>query len=118
MTRVKKATHALKNRKNTLKKTKGFRNALSRKERAANEALAHAGAHAFAHRRAKKRDFRALWNIRLNAAVRTHGFSYSQFINQLRLNNIAIDRKNLAHLAAAQPETFQRLIGQLNQENG
>ena len=70
MTRVKKAVHALKNRRTTLRQTKGFRLRRANTERAANEALAHAGAYAFAHRRDKKGDFRRLWNVKINAGLR------------------------------------------------
>ena len=90
MTRVKKAVHALKNRRNTLRQTKGFRFRRSTNERAANEALAHAGAYSFAHRRDKKGDFRRLWNVRINAGLRPLGFSYSKFIG--------VHEKGLTHL--------------------
>ena len=68
MVRVKKGVNALKNRRNILKRAKGYRFGRSKKERQANEALVHAGTYAFAHRRDKKNDFRKLWNVRLSAA--------------------------------------------------
>lgn len=96
-----------------LKKTKGYRFARSKKESAAWDAYQHAGKYAFAHRRDKKGDFRRLWNIRINAAVRPHGFSYSRFINLLKTRNIMLDRKIISTLAKDQPEIFARLIAYL-----
>ena len=110
MTRVKKAVHALKNRRSTLRATKGFRFARSKKERAATEALLHAGAYAFVHRRDKKGDFRRLWNVKINAALRPLGFSYSKFIGAAKKKNIALDRKALAHLAEFKPEAFEKVV--------
>lgn len=110
MSRVKKATNALKFRRTLLKKVKGYRHARGKKERAAWEAYVHAGKYSFAHRRDKKNDFRTLWNIRINAAVRPHGFSYSRFISALKKKGIAIDRKILAGLAAERPQAFARVV--------
>ena len=110
MTRVKKATNALKNRRRILKAAKGFRFRRSTNEAAANEALLHAGAYAFAHRRDKKGDFRRLWNVKINAALRPLGFSYSKFIGAAKKKNIALDRKILAHLAEFKPETFKKVV--------
>ncbi|MEK7087716.1 MAG: 50S ribosomal protein L20 [Patescibacteria group bacterium] len=113
MSRVKKAVNALKFRRTLLKKTKGYRHARSKKERAAWEAYVHAGKYAFAHRRDKKNDFRALWNIRINAAVRPHGLSYSRFINLLKKKSVGLDRKILAGLAKDEPKTFERIVAQV-----
>ncbi|MEI6396456.1 MAG: 50S ribosomal protein L20 [Candidatus Taylorbacteria bacterium] len=110
MTRVKKAVHALKNRRNTLRQTKGFRFRRSTNERAANEALAHAGAYSFAHRRDKKGDFRRLWNVRINAGLRPLGFSYSKFIGAAKKKGIALDRKSLAYLAENNPKAFEKVV--------
>lgn len=110
MTRVKKGVNALKTRRNILKRAKGYRYGRSKKERMAYEALSHAGAHAFAHRRDKKNDFRRLWNVRINAALRANGLSYSKFIGALKKTNIDLDRKILAGLAKDNPETFKRVI--------
>src|SRR3989344_1930708 len=99
MTRVKKAVNALKTRRNVLRQAKGFRFGRSTKERQAYEALMHAGMHAFAHRRDKKNDFRKLWNVRINAFVRNHNLSYSEFIGQLKKKNVLLDRKILADFA-------------------
>lgn len=110
MSRVKKAVHALKNRRSVLKAAKGYRFSRSTKERAANEALAHAGAHAFAHRRDKKGDFRRLWNVKINAGLRPLGFSYSKFIGAAKKKNISLDRKSLAYLAEHRPESFKKVV--------
>jgi len=105
---------AQKRRKNTLARAKGYRHARSKKERYAHEALLHAGKYAFAHRRAKKNDFRQLWIVRLNAAVRENGHqSYSTFISKLKKNGIVLDRKVLATLAAAHPKAFSRIAKQV-----
>jgi large subunit ribosomal protein L20 len=113
MTRVKKGTIRLKRRRNILAKTKGYRGNLSTKKAAAKTAIAHAGTHAFAHRRDKKNDFRKLWTVRLNAALREHGMSYSVFIGALKKKNIDLDRKVLSEIAASHPETFARIVKQV-----
>ena len=110
MTRVKKAVHALKNRRTTLRAAKGFRFRRSKTERAANEALAHAGAYSLAHRRDKKGDFRRLWNVKINAALRQHGLTYSKWIGAAKKKGIALDRKILAHMAEHKPETFKKIL--------
>lgn len=113
MSRVKRGVNKNKRRKNILAQTKGYRFGRSKKERAAKEAIKHAGAYAFRHRRAKKREFRNLWALRINAGVRPLGFSYSKFIGALKKANITLDRKVLATLAKDHPETFERLTKQL-----
>ena len=110
MTRVKKAVHALKNRRTTLRAAKGFRFDRSKKERAATDALMHAGAYAFAHRRDKKGDFRRLWNVRINAALRPLGMSYSRLIDAAKKKSVALDRKSLAYIAQTKPEVFQKIV--------
>ncbi|MGB3921821.1 MAG: 50S ribosomal protein L20 [Minisyncoccia bacterium] len=113
MTRVKKGVNALKTRRNILAKVKGYRFGRSKKERQANEAIVHAGAYAFAHRRDKKGDFRRLWNVRLSAVLRENGFSYSKFIPLLKKNKITLDRKVLAEIAQKNPEVFKNLLAGL-----
>lgn len=113
MSRVKKATNALKFRKKLLGKTKGYRHARSKKERAALEAYVHAGKYAFAHRRDKKNDFRTLWNIRLNAALRTNGTTYSKFIGAMKKKGIILNRKMLSELANERPDSFKRVVAQV-----
>lgn len=110
MTRVKRGTISLKRRRKVLKQTKGFRWGRKSKERAAREALLHAGIHSFNDRRKKKRNFRKLWQIKINAAAREHGLSYSKFINKLTKANIKIDRKILAELAEKKPEVFKAVV--------
>lgn len=111
MARVKRGKTKNKRRKNILAQVKGYRFGRKSKERVAKEAIAHAGSYAFRHRRAKKREFRNLWTLRINAAARPAGFSYSQLIGALKNKNIVLDRKSLADLAMNHPETFVRLVG-------
>ena len=113
MARVKRGVSKNKRRKNILAQTKGYRFARSKKERTAKEAIFHAGSYAFKHRKAKKREFRNLWNLRINAATRPLGITYSKFINLLKKNNVGLDRKVLAALAKDHPETFNRVVSQL-----
>lgn len=105
---------AQKRRKNILERAKGYRGIRSKKERAAHEALMRAGRYAFAHRKDKKTVFRQLWIVRLNAAIRDNGHtSYSTFINKLKKNGIALDRKTLAEFACDHPEIFSRIAKQV-----
>lgn len=114
MARVKGGVLAQKRRKNILARAKGYRGVRSKKERYAHEALLHAGKYAFAHRRDKKTDFRQLWIVRLNAAIRENGHpSYSVFISKLKKNGIVLDRKVLATFAAERPEIFTRIAKQI-----
>lgn len=110
MSRVKRGVTANKRRRNVLKQVKGYRFGRSTKERQAHEAIFHAGAHAFAHRRDKKNDFRRLWQVKINAAVRPLGLSYSRFIDALKKKNIALDRKVLADIAEHNPESFAQIV--------
>ncbi len=110
MPRVKRGTISNKTRRNTLKKTKGYRFGRHTKEREAKVAIAKAGTHAFAHRREKKNDFRRLWNIKIGATVKQFDLSYSQFIGALKKNNIVLDRKILADLAEHSPDVFARIV--------
>lgn len=116
MTRVKKGVHALKTRKKILSQVKGYRFRRSKTERNAYEAISHAGAYAFAHRRDKKGDFRKLWNVRINAALRNinPAYSYSKFIGNLKKANIALDRKALATLALENPKSFEAVVKKVN----
>ena len=113
MTRVKRGTMKNKTRKNVLKMTKGYRLNRRNKEAAAIDAIMHAGANAFAHRRDKKGDFRRLWNVRINAVLRENGSTYSKFIGALKKQNIEVDRKILASIGAENPETFKRILAQV-----
>jgi large subunit ribosomal protein L20 len=113
MTRVKRGVLKTKTRRNLLKQVKGYRFGRGTKEANATEAMMHAGAYAFAHRRDKKGDMRNLWNVKINAAVRPEGLSYSRFIDALHKKNIDVDRKILADLAENNPETFKRVVAQV-----
>lgn len=110
MSRVKRGTSKNKSRKNTLAQVKGYRFGRSTKKKMATEAIAHAGAHAFAHRKQKKSNFRRLWNIKINAEVRKYELSYSRFINMLSVKDIAINRKMLADMAENAPDSFKRVV--------
>ena len=114
MARVKRGTLKNKRRKNILAQTKGYRFDRSTKERVAHEAIRHAGAHAFRHRRQKKRDFRNLWTLRINAGAREQGVSYSKLIGTMKKAKIALDRKVLSELAMNHPEVFARVLGSLS----
>ncbi len=113
MARVKRGVSKNKRRKNILAQTKGYRFARSKKERSAKEAIFHAGSYAFRHRKTKKREFRNLWTLRINAEARRLGLSYSRFIDSLKKNKIGLDRKSLAALAKDYPQTFERIIKKL-----
>ncbi len=108
--RVKRGVAAHKRRKNVLKRAKGFIHGRSKKFRAAKEALLKAGVYAYRDRRNKKRDFRALWNTRINAACRANGISYSQFIGALKKSNIALNRKMLQEIAQQKNDIFAQIV--------
>jgi large subunit ribosomal protein L20 len=118
MARVKGGLTSLKRRRNVLKMTKGYRHARSKKERAAKEAIFHAGKYSFAHRRDKKNDFRKLWNVRINAGLDVLAvtgadgkeLSYSKLINAMKKKNVTINRKMLALLAETHASSFARVI--------
>jgi large subunit ribosomal protein L20 len=114
MSRVKGGVIAAKRRRNVLKRAKGYRGIRSKKERFAKESLVHAGKHAFNDRKDRKTDFRQLWIVRINAAVRENGHkSYSQFIAQMKKGGVQLDRKVLATLAKDSPEVFARIAKQV-----
>ena len=96
-----------------VKQAKGYYGARSRNFKAAKDAVEKAGLYAYRDRRQKKRQFRRLWIIRINAAARQNGLSYSQFIAKLKSKGIDLDRKVLADLAMNQPETFNELATSL-----
>lgn len=110
MTRVKRGTIAHKKREKLLKYTKGYRWGRKSKERAAKEALLHAWTHAFRGRKEKKRNFRQLWNVKINAGARNFGVKYSQLIAGLKKQNIKLDRKILADLAQNEPKVFEKIV--------
>lgn len=97
------------------KKVKGYVGGRRRLLRTAKEALIRAGVYALRDRRVRKRDFRQLWIIRINAAVRERGMRYSEFINGLHKANIALDRKMLAEMAVSDPAGFDQVVAQVRQ---
>lgn len=113
MTRVKRGKTQLKSRRYTLKQVKGYRFGRSKKERQANEAIAHAGTYAFAHRRDKKNDMRKLWSTRISAALAPHDMSYSKFIGALKKAKITLDRKVLSQMAAMSPKAFEAVVAKV-----
>lgn len=112
MPRVTNAVATLKRRKRVLKRAKGYFGNKSRLFRYAKEALHRAGQYAYRDRRKKKTEMRQLWIIRLNAACRKEGISYSRFMGALKKANIGLDRKSLSELAINQPEAFQSVMNQ------
>lgn len=108
--RVKRGVAHLKRRKNLLRKTKGFKWRRKSSIRLARQAATRAGQHAYKGRKLKKRDMRALWQVRINAAVRPYGFSYSQFMGKLKKAKIEVDRKILAQLAVEEPAAFEAIV--------
>jgi len=113
MARVKRGVTAGRRHKKVLGKAKGYYNARRKVYRAAKQAVIKAGQYAYRDRRQNKREFRALWITRINAAVRELGMSYSVFMAGLRKANIDIDRKVLADLAVMDKPAFAKIAGQV-----
>ena len=112
MPRVKRGTVRRAKRKKLLSRAKGFFQTKSKLYRAAKEAVDTAGKYAFVGRKNKKRDFRRLWVVRINAAARENGLTYSQLIRGMKAAGITIDRKMLADLAARESTAFARVAAQ------
>ena len=110
MARVKRGTTSHLKHKKVLTRAKGFLGRHGNTFRAAKEKTDKAGQYAYRDRRAKKREFRSLWIIRINAAVRANGLTYAQFMNGLKKANVVIDRKVLADMAFSNDEGFAKLI--------
>jgi len=110
MARVKRGKTAHKRRKHLLKYAKGFRWGRKSKYKLAKDALYHAWRYAYRDRKAKKREFRALWQIQINAACRQQGLSYSKFIHGLKQKKIELDRKILSDLAQNHPQIFEKIV--------
>jgi len=110
MPRVKRGETARRRKKRIFKQASGFRGARKRLNRTAQEAVDKALNHAYRDRRARKREFRALWIIRINAATRLHNVSYSKFISGLNKAGIKMNRKVLSDLAISDPEAFGKLV--------
>src|ERR671937_2486369 len=106
MPRVKRSVHARKKRRKVLEQARGYWGIKKSSYRYAKEQVEHSLAYAYRDRKAKKRTFRRLWIIRINAAARRHDLSYNQFVAGCRKANIELDRKVLAELAVADPAAF------------
>jgi len=113
MARVKRGVTAGRRHKKVLGKAKGYYNARRKVYRTAKQAVIKAGQYAYEGRRLKKRDYRALWIQRINAAARLFGLSYSRMINGLKVANIEIDRKMLADIAVHDAAAFGALAGRV-----
>ena len=113
MPRVKRGTVARARHKKVLKQAKGFRGRRGNVYRVAKQAVMKAGQYAYRDRRQKKRQFRALWIARINAAVREHGMTYSSFMSGLKRAQIEIDRKVLADLAVQDKAAFTKIASQV-----
>ncbi len=116
MVRVKRGITAHKRRKRLLKLAKGFHWSRKSKYRLAKEGLLHSLKYAYRDRRNKKRDFRQLWQIRINAAAKNLGLSYSKFIYLLKKKNIELDRKVLSNLAKDHPKIFAKIAEEAKTE--
>ena len=110
MTRVKRGVAAHKRRKNVLKRAKGFDNRRSTNFPSARQALLKADSYAYRDRKNRKRDMRAIWLIRTNAALRENGTTWSKFANVLKKQNVTINRKMLSELAVKHPEVFDKMV--------
>ena len=118
MSRVKRSVHARKKRRDTLERAKGYRGEKHSSYRRAKEQVMKSGAYAYRDRRARKRDFRSLWIIRINAAARREGLSYSQLMAGLRESGVELNRKMLADIAVRDPETFRRFAERAKEARG
>jgi len=112
MPRAKRGNKRLEKRKKILALAKGYRGTKSKLYRSAKESVERALNFAYTGRKLKKRDFRKLWIVRINAACRLNDIKYSQFVHGLKLAGIELDRKSLADIAVKQPETFAMIAGQ------
>ena len=110
MARVKKGLSAHKHRQHLLKHAKGYRWGRKSKYKLAKDALRHAWTFSYRDRKVRKRDFRQLWQLQINAACRNLGTNYSRFINGLKKKNIELDRKVLAQLVEKHPEIFEKIV--------
>lgn len=114
MARVKRGMMVRKRHNKLLRQAKGFRGNRSRNYKVAHEAVMRALAAAYRGRREKKRDMRRLWIMRINAAARQHGLSYSRFMNALKVAGIMLDRKQLADMAVRDAAAFGQLVQQVS----
>jgi large subunit ribosomal protein L20 len=112
LARTARSLHARKKRRKILEQAKGYRGQKSRSYKKAKEQVWKSGVYAYEGRKQRKRDFRALWIQRINAASREHGLSYSQLVHGLRVAEVDLDRKILADLAVTDPEAFGAIVAQ------
>ena len=110
MTRIKTGTTRRNRHKKVLKLTAGHKGSRHRLFKQANESMLHALSYSYALRKEKKGDLRRLWNIRINAAARENGISYSKLIHGLKVAGIKLDRKVLSEIAASDPQTFSGIV--------
>ena len=110
MARVKRGVQAKARHKKVLKQAKGYRGARSRTYKVAKQAVMRAGQYAYRDRRVKKRVFRSLWIVRINAAARENGLTYSKLIAGLKKASIELDRKTLANIAVNDKEAFSKIV--------
>jgi large subunit ribosomal protein L20 len=115
MARVTPSVASRKRRKRLLEQAKGFRGARSKQIRTAYDAVDKAMSHAYVGRKQKKRMYRRLWTVRINAACRANGTNYSKFINGLKVAGIELNRKVLADIAVNEPKEFKALVEQATQ---
>ena len=108
--RIKRGVNAAKKRRKILKQAKGYFGAKSKLYRTAREQVLKSGQYAYIGRKQKKRDFRALWITRINAACRLNNISYSRFISGLKKANVSLNRKVLADMAVREPAAFSNLV--------
>ncbi len=113
MARVKRGILKTKKRTAILKEAKGFKWGRKNRKKAAEEALLHASGHAYVGRKQKKKDFRQLWQVRLNAALKEDNLKYSDFINKLKKSNILLNRKVLSELANQEPAIFNQILKEI-----
>ena len=110
MSRVKRSVHARKKRRKVLKEARGYWGRKHSSYRFAKEQVQRSGMYAYRDRRARKRDFRRLWIIRINAAARREGISYSELMHGLREAGVEVNRKMLADIAVNDPDGFRRFV--------
>lgn len=113
MPRVKRGPTHVKRRRNLLKKVRGYRWGHKNLIKRARVASLRAGAYNYRDRKVKKREFRKLWTIQLNAAAREHGFSYSRLIDKLHKAGVRLDRKVLSQIAREYPKVFTKIVEQV-----
>lgn len=118
MARVKRGMMVRKRHNKLLRQAKGFRGNRSRNYKVAHEAVMRSLAAAYRDRRTKKRDMRRLWIVRINAAARQHGYSYSRLINALNVAGVTLNRKQLADMAVRDAAAFSSLMQQVSARQG